>query len=187
MLSVCAGRVEMDSRKKLRIKMKKMGAEIKRLQKKVDTIETQMEMANIILMKAAESLQYVKEEASVIEVTRAGMEREVDEVYNMYEAQESEQCNWEVECVEEEHIKINGHVDEAQERVMGDEDGKESINSSGSGEAVQEKVKSDVEGQERVNSDESGDGVQDNPKVGVLWSEKDIQMNYSGLEVYGSS
>ena len=62
----------------------------------METIETQMEMANVIFMKAAESLQFVKE-ASVIEVTRAGMERELDELYNMYEVQESKQCNWEVE------------------------------------------------------------------------------------------
>ena len=34
MLSVFAGRVEMESRKKLRIKMKKMGAEITSLQKR---------------------------------------------------------------------------------------------------------------------------------------------------------
>ena len=59
----------------LKMKVKKMGTEIMRLQKRVDAFETQFDIMNMMFMKIVENIQGMKEEVSIIEMSRKRLEK----------------------------------------------------------------------------------------------------------------
>ena len=73
----------------LKMKVKKMGAEMIRLQKRVDAFETQFDIMNMMFMKIVENIQGAKEEVSIIERSRKMLEKEIEELFEKSLQEES--------------------------------------------------------------------------------------------------